>query len=240
MHVLPLAAALKDMMTRIRNTLYMVAAPALLLEKKRLSELRNHSTSADKGHEFKEDLIDRWHHVRLTAQHARQAEGIATQVWFSNPEKHHTGFPVGAKQKDGSGAALVEAAGALALLFPLVVLITYAVIEVSYAYVISSSLSAAAHQAARNLVIAYWKNSDIATSRGLQDTEVFDQIRIQNILNDSRQFEQASFQTDSNPPSVSVRVRYLGGQYGLPPFPNPDPLKLGNFDITATASQALD
>ncbi|MBI4533158.1 MAG: hypothetical protein HY711_04350 [Candidatus Melainabacteria bacterium] len=153
---------------------------------------------------------------------------------------HNTRALGGSGDQDSSGAALVEAAGALALLFPLLVLLTYVVIEVSYAYVISASLSAAAHQAARNLVIAYWKNSDIAGSRALQDTEVFDHIRIQNILNDSRQFQEATFQTASNPPSVLVTVRYLGGQYGLPPFPNPDPLRLGSFQITASAASALD
>jgi hypothetical protein len=138
------------------------------------------------------------------------------------------------------GASLVEFAAALALLIPTVFVIIFAVIEATSAIMIYNTLSSAAHQAARSLAIAYWKDSDVSGDRGMQNTQVFDGIRYPNCIVDSRQFDDPTFALGADPPSVTVRVRFRGGQYGLPPFPNPDPLNLGSIELSATATQALD
>ncbi len=106
---------------------------------------------------------------------------------------------------------------------------------------LKSSLNDAARNAARNLSIDYGQNPSIAGNRSMEDTLVFDSIRINNIINSSSQFSDPTFDTASSPPVVTVTVKYKGGTYGLPPFPNPDPLGLGkNFQVSATASYSLE
>jgi hypothetical protein len=147
-----------------------------------------------------------------------------------------------AKRKNrGRGATIAEAGAALGLLLPLAFTVIFVVLEASYAYMIKSSLSQASRQAARDLAIAYGQNPSIQSDRSLQNVQVFDNIRIKDMVADSAQFEDPTFQTASDPPTVSVTVRYLGGQHGLPPFPNPDPLHLGSsFQITANSTYRLE
>lgn len=130
-----------------------------------------------------------------------------------------------------SGASIAEASAALCLLLPLVCLMIFAIVETSYAYLIKDSMAQAARQAARDLAIAYGQNPAVANDRSLQDALVFDHIRIQNLVNNSEQFDDPVFETASNPAKVRVTVRYLGGRYGLPTFPHSDPLGLGNSFI---------
>ncbi len=139
-----------------------------------------------------------------------------------------------------SGATIAESAASLALLLPLTFMIIFAVLEASYAFMIKNSLSQGARRAARDLSIAYGEDPAIASSRALQETQVFDNIRIVNIINDSDQFDDPVWDTVGDPPTVTVNVRYQGGQYSLPPFPNPDPLGLGStFIINAGSSYRL-
>ena len=144
-------------------------------------------------------------------------------------------------KKTNRGVSIVEAAASLALLFPLVMLIVFVVLEASYAYLIRTSLSQAAQQAARELSVVYGQDPTISTDRSQQDSQVFNTIRITNIINNSQQFDNPLFDTTGNPPTVSVTVRYLSNQYGLPAFPSPDPLQLGNkYQITATSTYRLE
>ncbi|MBI4533789.1 MAG: pilus assembly protein [Candidatus Melainabacteria bacterium] len=139
------------------------------------------------------------------------------------------------------GVSIAEAAASLGLLLPLVILVVFVILEASYAYLIKTSLSQAARQAARDLAIAYGQNSQVATSRALQDSMVFSNIQISKMVTSTQQFDNPVFNAAADPPTVSVTVRYLSGQYGLPVFPNPDPLNLGSsFIITASSTYRLE
>ncbi|MBP9093721.1 hypothetical protein KBI23_22065, partial [bacterium] len=81
----------------------------------------------------------------------------------------------------------------------------------------------------------------IANNRQLQNALVFDRIRITGVVADSRQFNDATFDTAAVPPTVSVTVTYSGGLYGLVPFPQPDPLGLGAyFRLSSSTIHALE
>jgi Flp pilus assembly protein TadG len=145
------------------------------------------------------------------------------------------------KQRGGKAQGLVETAAAMAVLIPLFMLILYVSSEISQAYMIKTAMTAAAHRAARNLSIAYWQNSTISNNRAAQESLVLDQIRIGTMVVDSHQFSDVTYELNATPPSVSVTVTYTGGQYGLAPFPNPDPLHLGSqFQISSTETHALE
>jgi len=136
---------------------------------------------------------------------------------------------------------LAEAAAALSVIVPVMVLIIFVTLEVSRAYFLSEILAQTARQGARNLAIAYGQQPGLANSRTLQNTMVFDNIRIHNVVNDSAQFDDPVFDTASDPATVKVNVRYLSNQYGLPSFPSPDPLKLGSrFVLSAESTYRLE
>ncbi|MBI4532547.1 MAG: pilus assembly protein [Candidatus Melainabacteria bacterium] len=143
--------------------------------------------------------------------------------------------------RHSNGVAIAEAAASISLLLPLFMLMVFVILEASYAYLIKDGLAHAARQASRDLAIAYGKDPVIANNRSLQNAQVFDRIRIQNIVNSSQQFDDPVFNTASDPATVSLTVRYLSRQFGLPAFPNPDPLRLGNsFVINGTATYRLE
>jgi len=129
----------------------------------------------------------------------------------------------------------------MSLLLPLMITMIFVVLEASYAYTIRTSLAEGAREAARDLAIAYGQNPSVATDRSLQNSLVFDTIRITNMINSSTQFDDPVFNTASDPETVSVNVRYTSSQNGLPPFPNPDPLNLGSsFQISAQSTYRLE
>lgn len=139
------------------------------------------------------------------------------------------------------GVSIAEAAASLVVLLPLMVAVLYVVLESSYAYLIKYCMSEAARQAARDLAIEYGQDNSIAGDRSKENTEVFDKIRIMNMVNDSGQFDDPVFDTAADPPTVVVTCRYVSNTYGLPRFPNPDPLHLGgSFSINATATYRLE
>lgn len=138
------------------------------------------------------------------------------------------------------GASIVEGAAAMTMLLPIVFLVIFASVEISYLYVLKSSLVEVAREAARNLAIAYGQNPAVAGSRSLQDSLVLSRLRVPNVVNSERQFDNPIFTQASDPPTVTVTVRYTGNQYGLPPFPNPDPLHLGSgIAISSTSTYRL-
>lgn len=139
------------------------------------------------------------------------------------------------------GVAIAEAAAALCVLLPIAVLIVFVILEASYAYLIKHAMSEAARVGARNLAIAYGTNPAVADSRSLQNAMVFDHIRMPNMVNNSAQFDDPVFDTTSDPAMVKVNIQYLSARYGLPPFPQPDPLNLGGaFVISADSTYRLE
>lgn len=140
----------------------------------------------------------------------------------------------------GSGATIVESAASLSLLLPLTVLIIFVALEVGYSYLIKTSLSHAARQAARELAVAYGADPTIAQNKSAQEA-VLSHVRIPNMVHDNQQFEQVTFDNSQSPHTVTVQVRYLSGKYGLPRFPNPDPLQMGErLQIASTATYRLE
>jgi len=147
----------------------------------------------------------------------------------------------GTRERSERGVSIAEAAASMSLLIPLVVLLMFVVLEVSRAFFMREILDQAARQAARDLAIAYGQQPGLANSRSLQETLVFDKIRVQNIVNDSAQFSDPIFDTVSDPATVKVSVSYLSNQYGLPPFPDNDPLGLGNaFVLSGQSTYRLE
>ncbi len=129
----------------------------------------------------------------------------------------------------------------MVLLIPLVFLVLFVALEASKAYFIKESLAQGARQAARDLAVAYGQNSQIEYNPSMQDSMVFDNIRLAGVIASSEQFDAPVFNSGGSPPTVTVTVHYRGGQYGLPTFPNPDPLNLGsNFALDATSTYRLE
>lgn len=137
------------------------------------------------------------------------------------------------------GVAIAEAAAALSIILPVIVLLSFVILEVSTYFLIKTSLSEAARKAARDLSVAYGADPSIAADPGKQE-DVLEAIRLPNILQANEQFTVV-FDQKSSPHSVSVKTAYLGGKYGLQPFPNPDPLNLGlNLTISAASTFRLE
>ncbi len=155
------------------------------------------------------------------------------KTWMTSQSKN--------RKRDQRGFGMAETAASLSIMLPLVVTLIFVILEVSYAFMLESTLSEASRQAARDLAIAYGVNPLVATSRSLQNSMVFDSIRINNVLKNSQQFDTPVFQTTTDPATVSVQVRYLSNQYGLPAFPNPDPLHLGSkYQVVASSTCRLE
>src|SRR5271168_809739 len=102
------------------------------------------------------------------------------------------------------GFAIVESAAAICVVLPLIFLVIFSVLEISYAYMLRSSLDSAARNAARDLAVDYGQDPTIATSRTQQDSLVFDSIRMTNVIANSAQFDNPVFDTTDSPPTVSV------------------------------------
>lgn len=144
-------------------------------------------------------------------------------------------------QRSRKALTIAETAASMAFLVPIIVLLIFAVIEVSQAYHIHNGLSDAARRAARDLAAAYAQSSRVVGDRSLQNSLVYDRIRIQNVINSSEQFGEATFDEGADPPTVTVVVRYTGEETGLPKFPDPDPINLGaSLNLQATATYRLD
>ncbi len=145
------------------------------------------------------------------------------------------------RQRKMGGATLAETAASFVIMIPLIMTVLFVVLECSQAFLIKESLAQGARQAARDLAVVYGKNPAVASDRSLQDAMVFNNIRVTNIINASAQFATPTFNTAGLPPTVTVTVSYTSGQNGLPVFPNPDPLRLGNsFQLNATSTYRLE
>lgn len=117
------------------------------------------------------------------------------------------------------GIGLVESLVVSMLLLFLASVIIFSLTRARQALVIQNSLTQAAEQAARELSFAYKLDQRVARNRELQNSRVFDNIRVENVVNDSSQFLNPTFNLEDSRPTVTVVVRYKGGQNGLPPCP---------------------
>ncbi len=138
------------------------------------------------------------------------------------------------------GFSLVEFAASLALFLPVLIAVLYVTLEASYGYTIKANLDASVRKACRGLAIEYGKNPSITTDTTAQGT-IFDTCIVNNFVNDKAQFSTPTFDTTSPPGTVTLTVTYTSGSYGLPTFPNPDPLNLGpTFTIRSTSTYSLE
>jgi Flp pilus assembly protein TadG len=142
-----------------------------------------------------------------------------------------------------SGVSLVEFAAALVLGVPLLISILYVTLEASYLFTIRTNIDIAARNAARSLAIEYGKDPTIAASpTGPKVQAVLTKIRIPNFVANNGQFSTPTFDTAVSPSTVTIACTYpSGGAYGLPKFPNPDPLNLGaTFKVVSSATFATE
>ena len=140
-----------------------------------------------------------------------------------------------------SGAVIAETAAAISLFVPIVVTLIFVTLETSHCFYLKTMLSEGARQAARDLAIQYGSNPAIAYDRALQDTLVFDYVRLGGVIASSKQFDTPTFNTGLEPHNVRVVVRYTSGQNGLPLFPAFDPLGLGStLNLSANSTYRLE
>jgi Tfp pilus assembly protein PilW len=145
------------------------------------------------------------------------------------------------------GLSLVEFAAALALGFPMIVTMLYAVIEANMLFTIRTNCDNAVRQAAQLLINDYEKTGTAATDTtngNLPSSLQFD-IKTADghyfVYHAANQFTWTWDFTD-RPNTLTVTVNYPTSGFGnfLLAFPHPDPLNLKknipNFSITTTGT----
>ena len=143
------------------------------------------------------------------------------------------------------GAALVDAAVGFCFVFPFLLIVCVVMIEASYAYIIARNMQEGACLASRALAHYYLTNPEVPTTPAEQQA-IFSGIRIPGYVADNSQFSipsgSAGWNTGGTPQTVTVVCTYLPGK-GTPPlgpFPNPDPLGLGNaYRVSCAATYRL-
>ena len=153
------------------------------------------------------------------------------------------------KRASERAAMTAEFAAAIAVFVPVLLIVVFACYEVALAFMIYNALNHAAHSAAIALARAYGGDASYATSTAKQQA-LFEQIKYANMVVSSQQFRAvfppspATASWTSQPgdiPAIVVFCKYTGGQHGLPPFPNPDPLNLSQrFTLQASATAYLE
>ena len=140
------------------------------------------------------------------------------------------------KRRNCRGGAVVEAAGSLALLMPIIILTLFAVIEVAEYFVLKQDLSYIARGAAKEICDEYHQGEtlNLATITSMNTgypgagsgdpsntyyAQILNQIMVPAVLNGNSigQF-QTFFPAASNPQYVRVQVQYANGP-NLPTFP---------------------
>ncbi len=148
-----------------------------------------------------------------------------------------------------SGAVTAEFGASIALMLPIALLVLYASYEVAVGLMIYNALDHSAHLAAMALSKAYGCDAMYASSWTKQQ-QVLSNITFSNIVVNPNQFTvtfpttpstSSWMNSNGNVPVVTVACTYAGGQFGLPPYPNPDLLGLGKtFRLQANASAYLE
>jgi len=148
------------------------------------------------------------------------------------------------------GAALAEAAGAIALLLPLLVGMMLVIIEVSDYFVIKQQVAYVARQAAHEIAYAYGtlgyqsmnsngQSSGAAATGDANYSSIINKIVVPGVINKNSGSQFRTYFSIPNSPSmaqsyVSVTVTYRSGP-GLPEFPW-SPLKVGGATFDAAGS----
>lgn len=153
------------------------------------------------------------------------------------------------RSRNRYGAAIVEFAAALVVIFPLVFIIVFTCYEMSLAFMIYNALNQSAHTAAMTLSRVYGSDPTVASNTAMQES-FLQNITFNNMVVSPNQFtvtfpanpQQSSWlDTDGNVPVVVVTCTYTSGQNGLPPFPYPDPLNIASkITLQATAVAFLE
>lgn len=137
---------------------------------------------------------------------------------------------------------LAETISALSIIAPIMLMMIYAVVEASQAYLIASAMNNGAALAARALADYYQTNPEVVYTNSEQQA-IFSNIRINGKIADNSQFTipAGGWNLSSNPPTVTVVCSYLPGKGSpsLPPYPALDPLKLGSFIVSSSATYSL-
>lgn len=144
-------------------------------------------------------------------------------------------------ERHARGTSLLEAVAGVTLLTALALVVVSVIQEVCTACQIQQLLLQAARQAAREIVFCHERGEKLDGMREQQDRYVFSKVIVPSALTHKSQFDNAFFEYRTTPPTVTVTAHYRSNSRTcLPPFPTVDPLKLGQIDITATATYALE
>lgn len=133
------------------------------------------------------------------------------------------------------GSAIVEFIVALVIFLPILISILLAAVEVGTAYSLYQNVDTAARQAAKDMATAYQSDPTIIIDTTKQQA-VLTRIRIPNVVADNAQFSDPVWDLNY-PASVTISCRFTSGQYGLPVFPQSDPLHLaGRFNCVSAST----
>lgn len=156
-------------------------------------------------------------------------------------------------RKGACGSSIVETAAGLVVFLPLLILLVFVAVEAAKAVAITQALQQGAREAARDLAGAFANDSNLPNSRTDQNTYAFNLVHINGVINNAAQFSTPSWTNVAGAPgnsatvsdpalprTVTVTVTYTGGQYGLPNFPDIDPLKLAShINLTGTSTYTI-
>lgn len=145
--------------------------------------------------------------------------------------------------RDERGGMLAEAAAAVAILFPLLLVVLFVALEASFAFNIGRSMTEGSSLAARTLATRYRTNPEIVTDQSQQQS-IFQKIRIPTMISSNRQFTIPAngWKLSGTASTVTVVVTYLPGEGSpaLAAFPHFDPLNLTQaFRISSTSTFRL-
>jgi hypothetical protein len=141
--------------------------------------------------------------------------------------------------RSARATSLIETVVGLILGLPVVVAIIFVIVECCSYFLIQANLDAATRKATRDFSIEWGKDPTVATD-GTKQQAVFTDCLIPGFVNDPGQFSAPVFD-GSDPPTVTVVGTYAAGQYGLAPFPHPNPLGLNaSFTIRSEATYRLE
>lgn len=153
------------------------------------------------------------------------------------------------KSRNRWGYLIVEFAAALLVILPIVFITVFTCYEMSLAFMIYNALNQSAHSAAMTLAKVYGSDPTVAANTSLQ-TSYLQNITFTNMVVSPEQFtvtfppnpqHSSWLDTEGNVPMVVVTCTYTGGQNGLAPFPNPDPLNIASkITLQATAVAFLE
>lgn len=142
-------------------------------------------------------------------------------------------------RRSSRATSLIETVVALILGLPVVIAIIFVIVECCSYFLIQSNVDAATRKATRDLSVEWGKDPTVATDTSKQQA-IFADCLIPGFVNDPAQFADPVFD-GSDPPTVTVVGTYAAGQYGLAPFPHPNPLGIsGDFTIRSEATYRLE